>query len=405
MRSKLELNIKNIIIVTLVLLSIISSLYALISHLNKEEKEPKMYIRNLINSYKVLKIDNREINYKAEYPFFNYDILDNEIKNIISDKPNTSITYEISYFNQIYNILFTIKQNDKNTYKNVLLDLQNEKIIDKNVIYNFDIAGNEILERIKNKYSTAIYNRVLLDGFKHASVNIEQRGIKVLFDDNLFNVDYEVYLFLGEEKETAGDSYDKVIAFTFDDGPGDYTKDIVNTLKENASSATFFELGSKMKSNQEIVKYLIDNNMEVGSHTYSHKNLNSATLKTIEEEINSTNIIYNEITDKDVPLTRTPYGNAINKVKSIINTPIIQWNIDTKDWLYRDANKIAKHILDNAQDGDIILMHDIYPETLEAIRISLPELNSRGFKVTSVSNLAKEKNISLEVHEVYSSFK
>ncbi len=397
--------LKKSLILLLVLLAMISSIILFVYNSSENEKLGKEYIKNIINSYKTMKLHNNDINFKAEYPFFDYEILDKEIQNIIQEKENTNITYKISNYNPFLSILFIIENDEKKLYKNIFLDIKNEILVDKNSIFDFQLLGNEVLDRIKKKYSTNIYKIVVQDEFKNTAIDIEKNSFKVLFNDLLFNVNYNVYVVLGEESKTAmSEQYDKVISFTFDDGPSDYTKDITDTLSANSSEATFFELGNKMKYNQEIVRYLIDNNMEIGSHTYSHKNLNSLTLKSIEEELNSANIIFNEITDKYIELTRTPYGNATESIKKIINTPIIYWNVDTNDWLYRDANRVAKHILDNVKDGDIILMHDTYPETLETLKLILPELKEKGYKITTVSQLAKEKNVRLIPHEVYSSF-
>ena len=396
---------KKILLVFIISLALISSLMIIINSANKEENEPKEYIKNLINSYKNIKIQNDEIGFSAEYPYFNYALLDNEIANSIEEKEGTNIKYKISNYNQIFNILFIFENNAQKSYKNVVFNTRSENIIKKNALFDFNLLENELLEKVKNKYSKSIYNAIIEDKFENASVDIENKAIKILFNDRIFNVNYDVYIIIGEESEAViNTSYDKVIAFTFDDGPSDYTKSIVQALIANSSEATFFELGSKMKYNQEIVEYLMDNNMEVASHTYSHKNLNIATLKTIEEELNSTNIIFNEITGKNIELTRTPYGKNSDAINNIINTPIIYWSIDTNDWLYRDANKVAKHILEKVKDGDIVLMHDTYSETVEAIKIALPELIARGYKITTVSQLAKEKKVQLTAHVVYTSF-
>ena len=207
-----------------------------------------------------------------------------------------------------------------------------------------------------------------------------------------------------EYKEVNVEIDEKIVAFTFDDGPSIYTKEIAEVLIEYDSKATFFEIGNRMKYNQETLKYLIENNMEIGNHTYSHKNINTLSEEEIAEEINSTLIIYNEITNDNIKLTRCPYGELNTKVKNTINTPIINWSIDTKDWLYQDEEYISNYILDNVSDGDIILMHDIYYSTLKAIEKVLPILKERGYKVTSVSELARLKETILENGKTYTKF-
>lgn len=199
--------------------------------------------------------------------------------------------------------------------------------------------------------------------------------------------------------------YDKVVAFTFDDGPSEYTTKIVDLLVKNNSKATFFQLGNRMKYNQKITKYVYEKGMEVSSHSYSHKNLNNLNIRDLLSEINSTNIIFNEITGSNISLMRPPYGINNEYINKMINKPIIMWNIDTNDWLYRDSEKIYEHIIKNISDGSIILMHDIYPETVIAVENVLPVLNNMGYKVTTVSELAKIKDIKLENGKMYSFIK
>ena len=76
----------------------------------------------------------------------------------------------------------------------------------------------------------------------------------------------------------------KTIAFTFDDGPSEYTLEIARELKKYNYKATFFEVGNKMYENQDIIKELINLGMEIGSHTYSHKLLTNSSISEIQNE-------------------------------------------------------------------------------------------------------------------------
>ena len=154
-----------------------------------------------------------------------------------------------------------------------------------------------------------------------------------------------------------------------------------------------------MKYNEDIVKEVYNSNSEVASHTYSHKNLNKLSSKDILSEINSPVIAFNEITGGDIKYLRPPYGNYNDIVKST-NYPIILWNIDPKDWLVKDSSKVYNSVLKHACDGCIVLMHDIYPTTIEAVKMLIPKLNSMGYEVVSVSNLAKYKNYEIKNSEI-----
>ena len=182
----------------------------------------------------------------------------------------------------------------------------------------------------------------------------------------------------------------KAIAFTYDDGPSEYTADLLNTLEKNNSSATFFVIGNNIKGRENIIKKIYKSKSEVGSHGYSHINFTNLDKEELNTEINSTNVLFNSITNDKISLLRPPYGDYDDNVKSL-NYNIILWNIDSKDWLLKDSEKIYNNVLKNACDGCIVLMHDIYPETLEATKKLIPELKSLGYSIVSVSKLMKEK--------------
>lgn len=373
------------------------SIYLCIRIYNKYQDNQRLTMYNF-KFYKEIK----EV--KIVYPKFNINIIDNKINELINNYKDKNIDYELYLDENTLNIFFTISEDNKYIYKNIDYDIKNNKL---NNVIDYNLYKDIILDKVKSKYETNIYEIINNDNFNNSSYKINEDGIYFYFNDNLFDKIYKVYIYLpsNNESEVFNKTYDKIVAFTFDDGPSRYTMEIVNTLVLNNSKATFFELGNRMKYNQEIVKNVLNNGMEIGSHTYAHKNLNKLTIEEIDEEINSTNIIFNEITGENIKLLRPPYGNINELVKSRVNTPIITWNIDTNDWLYKDSEHVYNHIIENIESGDIILMHDVYPETVEAVKKVVPYLIEKGYKITTVSELAKYNNIELKEKEVYRSLK
>ena len=373
------------------------SIYLCIQIYNKYQDNQRLTMYNF-KFYKEIK----EV--KIVYPKFNINIIDNKINELINNYKDKNIDYELYLDENTLNIFFTISEDNNNIYKNIDYDIKNNKL---NNVIDYNLYKDIILDKVKSKYETNIYEIINNDNFNNSSYKINEDGIYFYFNDNLFDKIYKVYVYLpsNNESEVFNKTYDKIVAFTFDDGPSKYTMEIVNTLVLNNSKATFFELGNRMKYNQEIVKNVLNNGMEIGSHTYAHKNLNKLTIEEIDEEINSTNIIFNEITGENIKLLRPPYGNINELVKSRVNTPIITWNIDTNDWLYKDSEHVYNHIIENIESGDIILMHDVYSETVEAIKKVVPYLIEKGYKITTVSELAKYNNIELKEKEVYRSLK
>ena len=352
-------------------------------------------------SYEIRKLNG------IEYPYFNYDKLDIEINKIIKENIFDNMEWKVNKSNKVINVFFKFNLNGNTWYKSINISLNKGDILDNKEILDYNLLGDVILNKFESKYSKSIYKIIKDNNFKNASLLIDNKGITIYYDKTLFkNIIYEVFITLKDENNinAFNNNYDKVVAFTFDDGPGKYTTLIMKALLENDSKATFFELGEAMKYNQEITRELYFNGMEVGSHTYSHKNLNILSFEQRMSEINSTNIIYNEITKDNIKLLRPPYGITDKSLLKEVDTPIILWNLDTKDWLYRDEDKIYDYIVNNIKDGSIILMHDIHEETLEAVKKVLPHLREIGYKITTVSELASEKGVTLEKGKIYSSF-
>ena len=204
------------------------------------------------------------------------------------------------------------------------------------------------------------------------------------------------------EGEEEPDADTPVVALTFDDGPfTKVTNRIMDVLLEYEAGATFFVVGSRLEMYSDTLKRLYENGFEVASHTWSHKNLNKLTEKQITKEITRTLEEKKKYIPVENVLLRPPYGSADETVRGLAKTALINWSLDSEDWKSRDAEKIIEHVLDTVQDGDIILMHDLYECTAEAVEYLVPELIERGYRPVSVSELFRIKDIPLEEGILY----
>lgn len=203
------------------------------------------------------------------------------------------------------------------------------------------------------------------------------------------------------------DAKKPMVALTFDDGPnGTATPKILNTLEKYGVVATFFDLGTCIKNYPKVVKREEELGCEVGSHTYSHQNLNTLSTKQIQKDINKAITIYENTLGHKPALVRPPYGNANATVKKAINYPLINWDIDTLDWKSRNAKSILKEIHKYSDyDGRIILMHGIYDSTAEAVETLVPELINKGYQLVTVSEMAEYKGVTLKPGKVYLNFR
>ena len=217
------------------------------------------------------------------------------------------------------------------------------------------------------------------------------------------NVKSELYV--GEEEIEENiepiDDGKKYVALTFDDGPGKYTKELVDLLVKNNVKASFFMVGQNIKNYKSSVKYAYDNGMEICNHSQNHKNLKNLSKEDIEYEINSVDDMLEEIIGERARYYRSPGGNQNENVLNTISKPCILWNVDTRDWESRDTQKIISKTLKEVDDGDIILMHEIYKTTLDAVEPIIIKLKEKGYNFVTVTELYKIKGIPLENGKIY----
>ena len=192
-----------------------------------------------------------------------------------------------------------------------------------------------------------------------------------------------------------------MVALTFDDGPGRFTDKLLDCLEENNAKATFFMLGENAEKYPDVIKRLYDSGMELGNHTYDHQMLPSLSSEQVTEEIGKTNSIIENAAGVPADSLRPPGGSFNESVQELAGMPIIKWSLDTKDWKTKSADTTYQKVIDNVQDGSVVLMHDIHEWSIEASLRLIPELVEKGYKLVTVQELAAAKGIELKDGEVY----
>ena len=192
-----------------------------------------------------------------------------------------------------------------------------------------------------------------------------------------------------------------MIALTFDDGPGEYTEELINCLVENNAKATFFMLGQNVEAYPEIAKELSDAGMELGNHSYSHPDLVTIGADAAAQQVNNTDAALKSATGFEATVMRPPGGSFNDSVKAAIDHPLIIWSIDTRDWATKSEDQTYQVVMDNAQDGSVVLMHDIHEWSVKAAIRMIPDLIAKGFKLVTVSELAEAKGETLQSGNAY----
>lgn len=189
-------------------------------------------------------------------------------------------------------------------------------------------------------------------------------------------------------KITGEEDVAKKIALTFDDGPHPrYTEQLLDGLKERNVVATFFVTGENAQNYPNIIRREQEEGHLIGNHTYSHIQLTSGNRETFREELVKTNEILENITGETVSFVRPPYGSWDKSFEKELNMFPVLWNIDPLDWCSHNAECIAAKVVENAGDGDIILMHDYYDTSVTAALEVVDVLQKRGFQFVTVEEI------------------
>lgn len=195
----------------------------------------------------------------------------------------------------------------------------------------------------------------------------------------------------------------KMVAITLDDGPhGVNTQKILDILDKHNARATFFMLGQNVNSNKEVVKDVYTRGNEIGIHTWSHPQLTKLSEESVKSEVkNTSDAIYN-ITGYRPTLVRPPYGAFNTTVRNALKDySLILWNIDSLDWKSRDENQIVPLVMNDVEDGDIILLHDIHSTTVPAVEKIVEDLDKQGYQMVTVSELLEAKGYDRTAIQVF----
>ena len=196
----------------------------------------------------------------------------------------------------------------------------------------------------------------------------------------------------------------KYIALTFDDGPRkSTTTKLLDGLRERGASATFFLVGEQVEVNRELVERMKVEGHQVGNHTWSHVKLEGADAGTVAWEIKKTNDLLVSILGEDSYWLRPPYGRIQEAQKKQIAVPMVTWSIDSRDWESLNAAKAAQAVLREAHPNAIILMHDIYPTSVEAALKIVDALQKEGYVFVTVEELLALNGIEPQPGVIYRS--
>lgn len=194
------------------------------------------------------------------------------------------------------------------------------------------------------------------------------------------------------------------IALSFDDGPSEHTTRILNTLQLHEGRVSFFVMGSKVEENKGKIFRALQMGCEILCHAWDHKHFIELPKREIKKHLVSTREAIAAVTGSVSPCFRPPYGEYDEKVAKVarkLGFSMVNWSLDTQDWDHKDAELTYNSIMSEAKDGDLVLCHDVYESTAEAMSRVIPELIAKGFELVTVTELIREKYGELVPGEMY----
>ena len=192
----------------------------------------------------------------------------------------------------------------------------------------------------------------------------------------------------------------RTVALTFDDGPKRGVTDwLLDEMEKRNVKATFFLIGSQveLEENDRIIRRMY----EIGCHTYNHVQMTLLSETEQKKEILKWYEAVSGVIGDFSYCIRPPYGSVNNNVCACMDIPIILWSVDTRDWTGKQADEIADYIVSEAEDGDIILLHDIFEESVQGAVAAVDRLKKQGYDFVTVDELLARKNIQEEGGKVY----
>lgn len=191
-----------------------------------------------------------------------------------------------------------------------------------------------------------------------------------------------------------------MIALTFDDGPGEYTETLLDTVEKYNIHVTFFMLGQNVEGRESTVQRMVQLGCEIGNHTWDHpsQTLPNMDLDSVVQEFQKTDDELVKACGQAATVCRAPYGSITEEQMAAVGKPFFMWSTDSLDWKLMDADADYNEIMNSdLSDGSIILMHDIHEPSVKcATEKLIPELVNEGYKLVTVSELAAAKDVTLQ---------
>ena len=198
-----------------------------------------------------------------------------------------------------------------------------------------------------------------------------------------------------------------MVALTFDDGPTEYTPQVLDLLEQYGAKGTFFVIGKSLsQETRPILQRMLDLGCDIGMHDLTHTDLTRLSAASNAKRIERMRALISAQIDGgyDPHLLRPPFGNlnkAVRRACKAANVASIRWSVDTRDWSNKNPKIILKIVKSDTRDGAIILFHDRLAATVTALQDVIPWLQEQGYDLVTVTELIESSGQSVEYGKDY----
>lgn len=191
-----------------------------------------------------------------------------------------------------------------------------------------------------------------------------------------------------------GPATSRRIALTFDDGPSEYTPELLALLEREQITATFFLVGRDLEAHPEWGRAIAAAGHEIGNHTYSHARMLLKSTGFMRHELSETDRLIRATGYTGPIYFRPPFGKKLFGLPWVLSQTghlTVMWNIEPESFseALTTPKALTAHVLERARPGAILLLHPMggYAQTRAALPDLIRQLKDRGYTLGSVSEL------------------
>ena len=193
-----------------------------------------------------------------------------------------------------------------------------------------------------------------------------------------------------------------LVALTFDDGPrSSTTGPLLDGLALREVPATFFLVGNRIPGNEDLVRRMAAEGHQIGIHTYDHVELKGLSRQDFDLQVGKTRALITQLVGEGNYWLRPPYGLMDRQAGQWCGGPVILWSVDPEDWKDKDVDRVVAAVVENVSDGDIILLHDLFPSSSQAALRVVDTLQARGYCFVTVEQLMSQRGVVPEAGAQY----